>query len=264
MMSQTHIGYTGWQQPEKNVEPETKTVGAPAKSTPDATARSAQTEGGEGAGGDGTKRGETERNKPDAAHPDASRGAATTANAPRTDALPFVESDGVVAIEAAHYVRAVAANGVNWRTIPNLGRTLSGVKALPDTAPSHDPGGDGARLEYPIRLSAAGEVDVRVVLSPTLDFLHRGGLRFAVSIGDETPQVVTMKLDPTPGSADFATWEHAVSDNAYVAISHHHGAAGAQTLKLWRVDPAVVFQRVEVWRGAQRASYLGPPESLRQ
>ncbi len=101
------------------------------------------------------------------------------------------------------------------------------------------------------------------MLSPTLDFLHRGGLRFAVSIGDESPQIVAMKLDPTPGSDDFAAWERAVSDNAYVAVSHHHvGAGGAQTLKLWRVDPGVVFQRVEVWRGS--ASYLGPPESERR
>ncbi len=139
------------------------------------------------------------------------------------------------------------------------------MKALPDTAPSREPGSNGARLEYPINLAAAGDVDVRVVLSPTLDFLHRGGLRFAVSIGDEPPQIVTMKLDPTPGSADFAAWERAVSDNAYVAVSHHHiAAAGTQTLKLWRVDPGVVFQRVEVWRGAPRTSYLGPPESLRQ
>src|SRR6185369_17333314 len=30
MMSQTHIGYTGWQQPETNVAPETKSVDAPA------------------------------------------------------------------------------------------------------------------------------------------------------------------------------------------------------------------------------------------
>jgi hypothetical protein len=35
-------------------------------------------------------------------------------------------------------------------------------------------------------------------------------------------------------------------------------------LKLWHVDPGVVFQRVEVWRGAFRESYLGPPESARR
>jgi hypothetical protein len=238
MMSQTHIGYTGWQQPEKNVAPETQSVDAPAKPTSHA------------------------------AHADdtpAQTAVRETKQLPRGDAgSAYVESDGVVAIEAEHYARAVDAHGIGWCTIPHLGRTLSGVKALPDSAPSEQPGGDGARLEYPIRLDAAGDVDVRVVLSPTLDFLHRGGLRFAVSVDDEAPQIVTMKLDPTPDAADFAAWERAVSDNAYVAVSHHHVAAGAQTLKLWRVDPGVVFQRVEVWRGEPRASYLGPPESARR
>jgi len=239
MMSQTHIGYTGWQQPETNVAPETKNVDGSAKPVSHA------------------------------AHADNAPvqiAAREAKQLSRNDAGgAFVESDGGVAIEAEHYARAVSANGVSWRTIPNLGRTLSGVKALPDTAPSQEPGGDGAHLDYPISLAVADDVDVRVVLSPTLDFLHRGGLRFAVSIGDEAPQLLTMKLDPTPGSTDFAAWERAVSDNAYVAVSHHHvAAAGAQTLKLWRVDPGVVFQRVEVWRGALRESYLGPPESLRQ
>ncbi len=103
------------------------------------------------------------------------------------------------------------------------------------------------------------------MLSPTLDFTHRGGLRYAVSIGDEAPQIVTLRADPTPGSADFAAWNQAVSDNAYVATSRHRVAhAGAQVLKIWRVDPGLVFQRIELFRGEPRHSYLGPPESARR
>ncbi|HEX3124093.1 MAG TPA: glycosyl hydrolase 115 family protein, partial [Rhodanobacteraceae bacterium] len=249
MMSQTHIGYTGWQQPETNVAPETKIVSTPAES---ASAEVVATKpavddaiaGTNAASGDTVEEksgGATRSENSNAIRAGSSSGRDHAVGAEaRASATAYGERDGVIAIEAAHYARAVATNGIRWRTIPNLGRTLSGVKALPDIAPPQEPGGKGPRLEYPIRLDAAGEVDVRVVLSPTLDFLHRGGLRFAVSIGDEPPQIVTMKLDPTPGSADFAAWEKAVSDNAYAAVSHHHVAAGAQTLKLWRVDPGVV------------------------
>lgn len=184
---------------------------------------------------------------------------------PRRDRIAgFVEGDGHVAIEAQHHARAVAPAGLEWKTIANLGRTLSGVMPWPVDAPSQRPGGDGARLEYPVWLHAAGEVEVRVTLSPTLDYQHRGGQRFAVSIGDEMPQVVTMQLDPTPGHDDFRAWERAVSDNAYVATSRHRAEAGAQTLRLWMIDPGVVFQRVEIVRGALRPSYLGPPESVRR
>jgi len=230
MMDQTHIGYTGWQQPEKNVMPETQRVDAAAA---------------------------TSANEPRAP-------ARSWAHAANGAMGAFVEHNGYIAIEAEHYARAVASDGIEWRTIANLGRTLSGVIALPSIADASVPENDAPRLEYALQLQQAGDVEVHVVLSPPLDFLHRGGLRFAVSIGDETPQVVTTKLDPTPDAADFAAWEHAVSDNAYVAVSKHRVAAGTQTLKLWRVDPGLVFQRVEIWRGTPPASYLGPPESERR
>ena len=59
----------------------------------------------------------------------------------------FIESRGVVAIEAAHYARKVDGDGVQWTTIPNLGRTLSAVTALPATAPGSAADGNGPRLE---------------------------------------------------------------------------------------------------------------------
>jgi len=234
MMSQTRIGYTGWQQPERNTMPETVRIAARA----DADA--------------GTQAGS------------ATPAAAPAPSSAVAGAHGFVESDGHLAIEAAHHARAVAPAGLEWKEIPNLGRTLSGVTSWPTTAPSGVADADGAWLEYPVVLAADGEVEVRVVLSPTLDFRGRGGLRFAVSIGDEAPQLVTMKLDPTPGHPDFRAWEKAVSDSVHVSATQHRAGAGAQVLKLWRIDPGVVFQRVEIYRGPVPASYLGPPESARR
>lgn len=175
----------------------------------------------------------------------------------------FVESDGTIAIEAEHYARRIDGDGVRWATIPNLGRTLSAVTALPATATSSTPGGAGPRLEYPLWLQGDGEMEVRVTVSPTLDFRGGGGLRFGVSIGDEAPQIVTIKLDPTPGHPDFLAWSKAVADSVHVVASRHRARAGAQTLKLWRIDPGVVFQRIEVVRGGTRDSDLGAPESTR-
>ena len=176
----------------------------------------------------------------------------------------FVEGDGVVAVEAAHHARAVPPPGGQWQVIPNLGRTLSGVTAWPATGAALEPGGDSARLEYPLVLDAAGEVEVRVVVSPTLDIRNRGGLRYAVSIGDEAPRIVNVRLDPTPGDPDFQAWERAVIDSVHVASSRHAAAAGANTLKLWLVDPGLVFQRVEVVTAPRERGTLGPAESLRR
>ncbi len=176
----------------------------------------------------------------------------------------FVESEGHIAIEAEHHSRAVAAASLDWQTIPHIGRTRSGLTAWPTTQPAQTPGGDGMRLEYPVHLHEPGEVEVRVVVSPTLDVQHRGGLRYAVSFGDAEPQLVEVRLDPTPGDRDFNAWERAVADSVHVATSRHRVEAGSQTLKLWLVDPGLVFQRIEVVRDPLRPSYLGPPESMRR
>lgn len=54
---------------------------------------------------------------------------------PRVEAGSFVESQGVVAIEAEHYTKAVAPQGRQWLKIPDHGRTLSGMTVLPVTEP---------------------------------------------------------------------------------------------------------------------------------
>jgi len=108
-----------------------------------------------------------------------------------------------------------------------------------------------------------GEVELRVLVSPTLDVRNRGGLRYAVSVNDEPPQLVNIRLDPSPGDPDFTAWEAAVIDNVHVARSRHRVRAGANTVKLWLVDPALVFQRIELARRPIPTT-LGPAESARR
>ena len=186
--------------------------------------------------------------------------------APKRDAVSgFVESEGHVAIEAEHWSRAVNANGVTWQVIPGLGRTLSGVAPFPVTAPAQRPGGGSPRLEYRLHLFSAGEVTVRVHVSPTHDVLGAGGLRYAVSLDNEAPQTVNLHAD---GSSSGVTdgnraWERSVAENIKVLETKHRVATpGAHVLKLWMVDPGVVVQRIVVDAGGLRPSYLGPPESF--
>ena len=223
MMSQTVIGYTGWQQPDRDVMPGVRTVSATAVRKAPSPAMLPQ---------------------PDGDTPLRASG--------------FIESDGIVAMEAAHYSRAVSKNGIEWRTIPNLGRTDSAVTAFPVTAGSQEPG-KGPYLEYPVYLRAGGDVGLEVVLSPTLDFRNKGGLRFAVSVDDQPPQVMTIGQDE-----DGPAWANAVSQNAWIRTTHLHVArAGQHVVRLWLVDPRLDFQRLVLFRGTLPESYLGPPESRR-
>jgi hypothetical protein len=187
--------------------------------------------------------------------------AVETFNPPqRGDADAFVETDGAIAIEAEDHDTAVGDAGIEWRTIPNLGRTLSGVTLFPLTAPAQTPGGAAPHLDYPIHLFEGGDLTVELLLSPTLDYRGRGGLRYAVSIDDEPPQIVNVHQGVTD-----ADWNRAVADNVWVRRTRHRvAAAGRHVVRIWAVDTGLVFQRLHVLRGTMRPSYLGPARSPRQ
>jgi GH35 family endo-1,4-beta-xylanase/lysophospholipase L1-like esterase len=174
----------------------------------------------------------------------------------------FVESNGCVSIEAEHFARQVDGEDVHWQIIPDYGRTLSAVTTLPATAPSREPsdGGKGPCLEYPIYTFDAGKVDVAAILAPTLDFVPGRGLRYAVSFDDQPPQVVNALAKNS-----HQDWQRAVSDGVReVHNTLSIDEPGTHTLKFWRVDPAVVLEKLVVNFGGVRPSYLGPPESFRQ
>ena len=180
---------------------------------------------------------------------------------PKRDSIVgFVEGNGYVSMEAEHYGKAVGgANGaISWLTIPDLGKTLSGVTAMPITAATQAPGGSGPRLEYPVFLFDSGSVKVNVLVSPTLNFSgSKEGLRYAVSFDDQAPQMMNVQTDTSTRG-----WEKLVADNISSTITQHSLArSGSHVLKFWMVDPGVVLQKIVIEARDIAPSYLGPPES---
>ncbi len=170
----------------------------------------------------------------------------------------FVETGGVVSIEAEHFARAVAPAGRAWLTVPDLGRTLSGVTTLPADAPAATLAG-GQRLEYAIYLFDAGPVKVHTILAPTQKFQPGPGLRFAVSLDDEAAQIVNVHADESREH-----WSRTVLDGvAEFTTTHAVAAPGKHVLRYWALDPGLVLEKVVVDAGGLRPSYLGPPESPR-
>jgi hypothetical protein len=178
---------------------------------------------------------------------------------PRRDEVKgFVEANGYVSIEAEHFARAVAATPIRWQVIPSFGRTVSGVTAFPVTAPSQTPIGNSPRLEYQLVMFDSGAVTVKTYVSPTLNFSGaKDGIRYAVSLDDEPPQIVDITRDTSSGG-----WDRSVADNIRVLATRHRlSHPGTHVLKFWLVDPGVVLQKLVVDAGGERPSYLGPPES---
>jgi hypothetical protein len=189
-------------------------------------------------------------------NPDVSRG----------DLKGFVEANGCVSMNAANYTRAVNSNGVIWTRIPDIGRTDSGVEPFPVTASSQTPGGNSPRLEYTMTTFSSGSVKVRAYVSPRNDVLAHGGLQYAVSIDDATPQLVN--INTATGASDATMnrqWERNTSDNVNLTVTAHAIAKpGVHVVKFWMVDPTVVVQKLTVDMGGVQSSYFGPPESLKK
>jgi len=168
----------------------------------------------------------------------------------------FVESGGVVAIEAEHHARALAPAGREWLRVPGHGLTLSGMTTLPAEAPAATLQ-DAMRLEYDVVLFEPGKVKVQATLAPTLKFRPGAGFRYAVSFDDEAPRIVDVHAD-----ASEKYWEKIVSDGAARLLSEHQIARpGKHTLKFWALDSGLVLQRLVIDAGGLQPSYLGPLES---
>lgn len=173
----------------------------------------------------------------------------------------FLESEGYVAIEAAHYARAVSTEGVSWQTLPGFGNTEGAVTPFPVTASTRKLSNTSPRLEYRLQTTSAGEAKVELTVAPTLAFIPGRGLHVAVSFDDGLPRQIDLTI---PAGDSPSPWATSVLDGVRkVVTSHQLAQPGAHVLKYWMIDPGVVLERVVVDFGGVRQSYLGPPESLR-
>lgn len=171
----------------------------------------------------------------------------------------FIEADGYISFFAKNYSRAIDGETVGWRVIPNLGREDSSISAFPRLGGAIELGENSPRLEYDFYAFTPGEAHVDVHLAPTLDFKDAGGLKYAISIDDQEPVVVNVNQD-----SSLEAWNQSVADYAHKRSSKHEiTTPGAHTLKLWLIDPALVFEKIVIHAGPLPESYLGPPQSRR-
>jgi hypothetical protein len=230
MMSQTHIGYTYWQQPPFNKMPDVIRL-------KDGLAYDTTT-------------------------------ALPSSNPPSLKLLPktvtgnvFYEKDSLVAIEAEHWTRAINTGGINWKVIPDIGRTGSGITTFPVTA-NTKLSTSSPRVEYDFYTAATGEATVNLYFSPTLNIHNEEeGLQFGVSIDEGQPQIISInKEDKNSISGIWNTWvaNNIIQKKAGFTITK----AGKHTLKYWMISKGVVLQKLVVDLGGLKPSYLGPQETI--
>ncbi len=176
----------------------------------------------------------------------------------------FIENNGVVSIEAAHFTAKTEGKEVKWTTIPNLGRTHSAITTEPMNYDKLPLNKNTPKVEYEFTVFKDGNLFIETYLSPTQDYQKKGGLKFAIAIDDEEPQIINInegEIKPDFKYADW--WLQSVGDNIKKSLSSHNNIqAGTHTLKLWVLEPGIVIQKFVINSGGLKPSYLGPPESL--
>jgi hypothetical protein len=181
-------------------------------------------------------------------------------NKPRPEELRgFVETNGIVSIEAEHFTRRTERKGSSWQIIPGLGRTGDAIAMFPTTADSFEPGG-APFVDYEFYLFTPGTVKTSVYLVPTHPVLSGRGLRYAIGFDGQPPQLVAVGADlQVPSRA----WSLNVLNSSTMGVSTHEiKSAGQHVLRIYAVDPGVVLDKIVLDVGGLKPSYLGPIETM--
>ncbi|CAK7210208.1 hypothetical protein SCUCBS95973_000701 [Sporothrix curviconia] len=204
---------------------------------------------------------------------------------PDSVARAFVEADGVVAIDGAHYQGIVppsspassstGSSNITYRTFHDYGRTSSGVGLWPPTTEKLALAAAPA-LEYSLYLFSNATANVTVYLSPSQNYLgddtplEYGISLFPSSSASSPPSPVMVRpVGKSIGTSMPPGWDYAVGDSVWGLHGNYTTSSfalastpQAYTLRVWALLPSVVVQKIVVNLGGLRPSYLGPPESF--
>lgn len=229
LMSQTHIGYTYWQQPSRQKMPTLLYLTADSSIDKPASEK---------------------RNSRKAIVPEEISGN-----------IFYEQSGKGVSIGANNFTRVVNTNGITWTTLPDHGRTGSAITVFPVTAAEVTPGNHSPHLQYDVFTFSEGAFNIHAYFSPTLNYYNsESGLQYAISIDDESPQIISINKDDK--TSDRGIWNKWVAENIIIKTSSHRILKpGKHTVKYWMVNPGVVLQKIVLDFGDTEKSYLGPEET---
>lgn len=229
IMDQKRIGYTSWAEPRVQRMPQVVYVENPASDQALLPARSSTT---------------------------------STSQIPATaKGNIFYERDSYVSINAVHYTRKKDIGNSKWKRIAGIAREGDAIALFPDLAQAHFSSITQAPyLEYEVYTSGKDDVEVQVLLSPSLNFKNtKTGLQYAIQVNDDTPQYVSIN----PEAVDSRAWSQWVTSNIITKTTKHSFTrAGKQVIRIYTQDPGVVFQKIIINLGGLKPSYLGPEETL--
>ena len=163
----------------------------------------------------------------------------------------FGADRGYVSIEAEHYSSVNQTEG-QWITIPNYGRTLSGVALWPYTSST-----EGAVVNYQFRLPfGVNEVKVHIITNSTLPFLRREGHRYAVSVDGGKEVEVNYNGDLTEDNQWHMYDVVATRVIEKVVTLKVASQVDVHKLSIHPIEPGMVLEKVVIDYGGYQTQHL--------
>jgi hypothetical protein len=178
----------------------------------------------------------------------------------------FIQTDGIVSIEAEHYQENKEVKGCRWCRLDGYGKTLSSMKMYPLDV-NFDEIGTGPSLAYPIYIREEGEYTIRGITAPTNNLEDGRNMRYALSVDDGEAEAVKTIPDRhyNIGAGHYyeRDWAEGVLNNCHYGEHKVKLTAGLHTLRFFGVEAGLVLQKIEVYKGKRKESYFGAAESCR-
>ena len=221
-MSQTHIGYDNWQQPNTNKMPIIYHIENGEKS------------------------------------PSAVVSKIPTLLQTKKRETLSIEQDkrGWISISSENYNKILSSPYSTWLAIPHIAREGNGITKLPVTKFDTTHIELAPQLQYVFETSKTGNITIYTYLSPTLNYLQlKNGFQFSIAIDDEQPQTIFVNKNENK----FGVWDGWVSNNINIQKSQHLlKKSSKHILKIYTTHPGIVFQKFVLDLGGLKPSYLGP------
>ncbi len=165
---------------------------------------------------------------------------------------------GYTAIEAEHFYEKEAPAGLEWKVIPGMGRTRSGLALFPYTDKV-----EGATLTYRVYVpEGVDSVKVHVIVKSTLPYNGRGHT-YEVAIGNGSERVLfNSRLNEEPQniySIYYPTVSRRVVESV-VTLPVERGGDWAE-VQLRPLDGGIVFEKIVLDWGGYTPQFLFGEES---
>lgn len=181
----------------------------------------------------------------------------------------FVEDNGYVSIDAAHFSRKFENKDVKIQVVPNLGCEGSSVQlgnAL--DKPQQTNRREAPYVEYDFYTFDRGPVDVYTYVLPTFTLCEETTFSGHESTNSETQYGVTIdgvpiRLESTSSVEYASEWYKNCLSNARINRSKLYiDRPGKHTLRIVCGTPGLIFQKAVIDFGGLQHSYMGPQPTM--